>query len=331
MKNVRSRIQPQLIRQRTVVPIPRNIVVVLEPSKANIKNLKEISSAKSIRDLVQVNPAPAVELSRAVVKPKITSDVVSRKANRGSHNTKSKLKRSKVIYQTRDPVPGSVDKINKLKNVGKLKALIIIGNGPSINEIDLSVLKHKHRIHTLSINRPDPRLWPTDYWAFFDSSQIRRHKALWDAYDGIIFNSTAIKEQKTKSMQFKNLGGKGFSLEAVRGINIGRSSVYAAMQIALWMNYQEIFIFGCDMNPNGLNGQLHFYGDNPDVNPAVRKNRFKSEAEYYEWAADQLDETYRKKFYFCSEYNTWDFVNSYINISHRTAIELILDKYGHNN
>jgi hypothetical protein len=84
-------------------------------------------------------------------------------------------------------------------------------------------------------------------------------------------------------MQFKNIGGKGFNLDPSQGIYIGRSSVYAAMQIAIWMNYQEIFIFGCDMNPAGINGVLHFYGDNPDVNPVVRKNRFKNEAEYYDF------------------------------------------------
>lgn len=327
MRNVRSKNMPQLIRKRTIIPIPKNIVVVVEPSKRNVKNLQEIANTRSLKDLSQAG-SPPVALPRAAVSAKIKGNIGPKTTKHtGVQNNKSKLKRTKVTYQTRDPSPESAAKIYNIKNVGLNRTLLIIGNGPSINEIDLSAVKSKPNIHTLSINKPDPRLWPTDYWAFFDTSQLRRHQQLWDDYNGILFNSTAIKKHKPKSMQFKNIGGKGFSLDASRGINIGRSSVYAAMQIALWMNYQEIFIFGCDMNPNGINGRLHFYGENPDVNPSVRKNRFKNEADYYEWAAENLDETARRRFYFCSEYNPWSFVASFNSLSHHLALSHILSKF----
>lgn len=327
MKNVRSKIQPQLIRKRTIIPVPKNIVVVIEPSKAHAKTLKDIASAKSIKDLARPDKTVPQQIRPAVVQRARSGINVAPAQQVSRQGAKHKFKRSKIIYQSREPSPDSLAKIHKIKSIGNKKALVIIGNGPSINEVDVTKITNHEKIHTLSINKPDPRLWPTNYWAFFDSSQFKRHKNLWDEYNGIIFNSTAIKQQKEHSIQFKNIGGKGFSLEATKGIHIGRSSVYASMQIALWMDYSEIFIFGCDMNPNGINGRLHFYGDNPDVNPAVRKNRFKNEAEYYDWIVDNVDELLRKRFYFCTDYNPWSFMGHFNQMSHKTAIEHILNKY----
>jgi len=283
---------------------------------------------RSIRDIAvhpATQPPKHIPIPVAVVSAKKTRS--TKNIYIDGSNQEPKVRRPKIIYKTSDPSPDSRSKILKLKNVGLNKALLIIGNGPSINEVDFTSIKSIPNIHTLSINKPDPRLWPTNYWAFFDTSQVRRHKNLWDSYDGIIFNSTAIKNQKPSSMQFKNIGGKGFNLDPSQGIYIGRSSVYAAMQIAIWMNYLEIFIFGCDMNPAGINGVLHFYGDNPDVNPVVRKNRFKNEAEYYDLAAETLDEPLRKRIYFCSTYNHWSFVRRFNSLDHKEAVDYIVNKY----
>ncbi len=70
------------------------------------------------------------------------------------------------------------------------------------------------------------------------------------------------------------------------------------MQIAYWMNYDHIYLFGVDMNPAGIDGKLHFYGDNPDVEPSIRKDRFEKEATYYSHAAEILTEEERAKYTF---------------------------------
>lgn len=90
------------------------------------------------------------------------------------------------------------------------------------------------------------------------------------------------------------------------------------------MGHEHIYIFGCDMNPDGLNGQLHFYGQNPDVDPKVRKERFAKEAEFYDIAADILTPEQRLRFTFCSEYNPWPFVDKFNRRSHKEAIAHIL-------
>lgn len=240
-----------------------------------------------------------------------------------------KPKRTKVKYLTPNPDAVSLEKIAALRNVGLGKILIIIANGPSILEVNFEELKGKKQIHFMSINKPYDKIWPTEYWTFFDRSQFRRHEQLWYGYNGYIFNSTSIKEQKQKSMQFKNIMGHGFSKEPIKGIHIGRSSVYGAMQIALWMNYDHIYIFGVDMNADGLNNQLHFYGVNEDVKPEVRSKRFANEAEYYQNATTVLDKNEALRFTFCSAYNPWPFINLYNSVDHREAVDLILEKTGY--
>jgi hypothetical protein len=96
------------------------------------------------------------------------------------------------------------------------------------------------------------------------------------------------------------------------------------MQIAAWMQYNHVYIFGCDMNPEGLNGQLHFYGKNPDVDPTVRKERFTKEAEFYDFAADTMTEEERSKFTFCSSYNHQSFVNKFNKLDHKEAIDIVI-------
>lgn len=233
-------------------------------------------------------------------------------------------KKPEPQYRFRDISESSLKKIRNLRNVGLDKTLVIIGNGPSLTEVDLSPLVGHPDIHTVSINKPHQQVWPTTYWSFFDRSQFTRHQDLWESYQGAIFNSTSITEQKPNSLQFKNIGGVGFSHDLTQGLYIGRSSVYATMQIALWMNYDRIYIFGCDMNPNGVDGKLYFYGTNPDVADSVRAARFAKEAKYYDFAARQLDQATKCRYVFCSTYNNWPFVDNFSKADHRTAVSDIL-------
>jgi hypothetical protein len=250
-----SRVKPPLIRRRAQVPLPQNVTIIVQPSRAQVVNLRDLKK--------HTTPPPASTPPPTSPKPPSISAVSRQqliKQRRGK-------RQPQVKYISPDTSPESVIKIAQLRWKGRGKVLVMIGNGPSITEVPLEQLLHQPKIDTLTINKPDQRLWPTTYWAFFDLSQFRRHEDLWNGYSGTIFNSTAIKRQKPTSMQFKNIGGRGWSHDLLKGLHIGRSSVFASMQIAAWMDYDQVYIFGCDMHPLGLNGKLHFYGQNPDVDP----------------------------------------------------------------
>jgi hypothetical protein len=308
-----------LVRKRAIVRVPPTIKVVVRNIKPKVVKLEQVKQARIRSKSAQPQPQPPPALPQRIPP----SGVVVNKNHRGARRSG----RSSVRYITRGVSPESKAKITAIRNDGKGKVLIIIGNGPSISEAPLGKLRNKPQIDSLSVNQPDEPLWPTTHWSFFDGSQMRRHEALWTNYGGNIFNSTAIKKQKQKSMQFKNLGGHGFSRDMTQGLHIGRSTVYASMQIALWMGYEHTYIFGCDMNPDGLDGKLHFYGVNPDVDPENRANRFQKEAEHYNTAAKTLSPEERAKFTFCTEYNPWPFVKEFNQMSHKN-IDAILEHAG---
>jgi hypothetical protein len=121
----------------------------------------------------------------------------------------------------------------------------------------------------------------------------------------------------------RNLSGTGFSKDLVKGFYIGRSTTYANMQTALWMNYPKVFIFGCDMA--AVDGKLHYYGQNPDVGNANRIERFKQEGDSYEYAAKNLTQEERERFTFCSNYNKYGFIDKFSRLDHTVAVDKILE------
>lgn len=309
---------PPLVRKRIIV----NNMQAVSPKRAIVK--PQVIKAQQQRVAI-----PTVQ-----VQPVIRPQVIVKQSNQDRIASK-RIKSAQVRQRTRDPYPGSLEKLTRLRDSGKGKALVIIANGPSIKEIDLTPLKNRSNIKIMSINKPDLRIWPTNYWLFCDQSQYRAHEELWHNYnDGIIFNTTTIKNQKHNSLQIRHLSQSGFSQDLSKGFHIGRSSTYAAMQVALWMGFDEIFIFGIDMSevtiekPDGSKETLlHFYGENKAVKPEVRKQRFQDEAKHYTNASNILDEATRKKFYFCSSHNPWDFVNKFNHLDHKTAVDLITSRY----
>jgi hypothetical protein len=219
--------------------------------------------------------------------------------------------------------------IQSLKRVGHGRILVIIGNGPSVSEAPLEKLKGHPKIDAMSINKPDRRLWPTRFWCFTDQNQYGRNKEFWDNYSGMVVNSGSVRERRQNQVLVRNLSGIGFSRDLANGFYIGRSSVFAAMQVAYWMDYMKVYIFGVDMT--AVNGKLHFYGQNPDVNNKIRVTRFKGEAESFMYAAKTLSDGEREKFIFCSSYNPWPFVSRFSRLDQKLAIDEILKTAGKSN
>jgi len=307
--------------------IVSNKHIVPAVTKKPIDNIKIVVSPhnKTISTLNAYNQSAHMKVIPAQIAPQIKNKaVIDKSLVKRTQNPNKPKPPASVTYASGEAPIESIPKIYGIKDIGKGKTLVVIANGPSINEVELERLKDKPGIDTLSINRPDPRVWPTTYWSFYDQSQLVRHEDLYNYYEGITFLSTAIKRDKARSIKFKNFGKKQFSRDLTKGLCIGRTSCYAAMQLALWMDYDKIFFFGVDMHPDGIDGKLHFYGTNPDVDPDIRKKRFNSEAEYFEFAADNMEYQERKKFHFCSSYLSWPFKSRFNYLDHKTAIDVIL-------
>lgn len=215
------------------------------------------------------------------------------------------------------------DNVLRLKGIGQGRILIILACGPSVNEVPIERLNGNKMIDIMCINKPNPRVWPSKYWAFCDQTQYSHNLSYWEGYTGTIINASSVRARHRNQILLRNISGVGFSKDLVRGFNIGRSTTYANMQTALWMEYPKVFIFGCDMA--AVNGSLHYYGQNPDVANTNRIERFKQEAESYEFAAKTLGQEERDRFVFCSNYNKFRFIDSFKRLDHTKAVDIILE------
>jgi hypothetical protein len=245
--------------------------------------------------------------------------------------------RAKVIQINRSPLspPGIRpnphlqpigSKLTDLRNIGVGRILIIIAAGPSVLEIDFSPLIGHPKIDFMCVNKPFthvPGIWPSKFWSFVDHTQYIRNEEAWNAYHGIIINSYNVRARKPNQYLIRSKPSKGFSLDLNIGFHVGRSTTYASMQIAYYMNYRRIYITGVDMCQIG--DKLHFYGQNPDVDNNIRKQRFEAEAESYLWAGQNLLPEIRDRFYFCSSYNPWPFVKLFPNRDHQKVVPEILE------
>jgi len=309
-------------KTRRIVPAKKPLPVKTQKLSASIqrsskKVVEKSTTLNTVRKKAHIitKPKRVVQQKRAVVTK--TANLHSRKINRRKSIIDSK---SKKFSTSKNQFRSA---INGLKGKGRGKILIILANGPSLMEVEIEKLKNHPAIDMMCINKPDMRVWPTTYWGFSDQSQYKRHTDLFNSYANLIINSTAVKARRANNqIVVRGLNGNGFSRDLLRGFHIGRSTVYANMQTALWMDYDHVYIFGIDMCKVG--GKLHFYGENPDVKPDVREERFKKEADNYE-RAYKIMKPGEKRFTMCSAYNPWPFAEKFGKMDHKKAIPHILE------
>ncbi|MEM3000642.1 MAG: hypothetical protein QXP41_00420 [Candidatus Nitrosocaldus sp.] len=215
------------------------------------------------------------------------------------------------------------DRIIALRDSGRGRILVMVACGPSILEAQIERLNGHKNIDIMCINKPDKRVWPSKYWAFCDQSQYNRNKDLWDSYNGTIINASSVRARHNNQILIKNLPARGFSRDLVKGYYIGRSSTYANLQVAMWMNYDKIYIFGLDMC--AVDGKLHYYGKNPDVTDEQRIERFSREADNYMFAAKEvLTPDERNRIILCSSYNKFPFTEMFPRLHQKDAVDVIL-------
>lgn len=255
---------------------------------------------KSVREINAIRIAKTVELAKSGKRRivRLNNNVIKKDAN--------------------------YDKITNIKNIGSDRVLVMIACGPSVLENDFSKFNDIKNIDIMVINKPLQSVWPPKFWAFCDNSQQERNRDAFNQYSGTIINSNVVKARRSNQIIITAKATTGVSRNLHEGYVIGRSSVYANLQVALWMNYSKIFVFGVDMCAVG--GKLHHYGVNPDVPESKRVERFKGEADNYNIMANKLPDDIRKKIYFCSSYNPWPFVNKFNKISHIGVIERIISE-----
>lgn len=142
----------------------------------------------------------------------------------------------------------------KFKDIHKGKSCFIIGNGPSLNKIDLSHLRNRHTFGLnkifLMFERVNLNL---SYHVAVNPLVIEQSVA---EFDNIIECPSFLSMRAARCLTFtrKNIyfvatgGPFTFSDDLRREIHEGYTVTYVAMQIAYYMGFSKVFLIGVDHN-----------------------------------------------------------------------------------
>ncbi len=307
------------LRSARIIRTPKNIPQVLpvQPKKAvKVPTIRTRSVVVTKRPMISKIAKKVAKAPKGISKPATVVRSVRKRTLTSARPSQLRRAHDKILSK-------HSDRIRMLRGAGHGKVLAIISCGPSVNQVPVDLLKGHSKIDIMCVNKPELRVWPTEYWIFCDQSQYNRNQEYWGSYNGTIINASSVRATHPDQVLVRSIAGKGFSRDITKGFHIGRSTTYVSMQVALYMGYNKIYILGCDMGE--VDGQMHRYGQNPDVSNDNRQRRFAKEAEHFAWGTKVLKEYERQKFVFCSNHNKYEFVDYYDRLDQEDAVGTILD------
>ncbi len=187
----------------------------------------------------------------------------------------------------------------KYKGVHKGDRCFIVGNGPSITAHDLDMLAENGEI-CFGVNRVylgfEQTKWRPDYYVTVDEMIVASGLEGMKEYNcpkfvRRIYNVTSNNEGvELFDPIVQPLDGTSFSDDISKGIYMGDTVVYEAVQIAAYMGFSEIYLIGVDMT-QGINYQdegAHFY-KSPDTSEPLGKGNSMNAIKCLEYASKHLE------------------------------------------
>jgi len=163
--------------------------------------------------------------------------------------------------------------IKHLKGIGKGKRIFLVGNGPSLNDMNLDLLENEDSIAMNRIELIYPKTkWRPTYYIFCSSNcgdsrwgkkwsksvinasnETKTQPLIWDRYKSTIENKSEDKLPEDtiylKSFSENPVGNDNcFSTNAEERLDKSGTSMNVALQLAYYMEYDEVYIIGCDSN-----------------------------------------------------------------------------------
>jgi hypothetical protein len=151
--------------------------------------------------------------------------------------------------------------ISKFKDKHLNERCFIIGNGPSLNKLDLTKLKNEvtFGVNAIYLNYDKMQFHPT-YYVVEDNLVAEDRKDEINSYKGpkqkFFGNFLRYCIEPGKDVAFLNLirnySDKNykpfFSNNAVRKVGVGGSVTYVCLQLAYYMGFKEVYMIGFDHN-----------------------------------------------------------------------------------
>ena len=143
-----------------------------------------------------------------------------------------------------------MNEISSFKDIHRGKRLFILASGPSMASLDLTPLRRRI---VMGLNRSFLAYPDTHYHCAMDGR-------LFDEYEDLLRKTRYLftLEDRPFGIPLRLLGSEGFSLDAEEGVYSGYTISYLALQIAVYMGFQQIFYVGLDLKNRA--GNTHFFG-----------------------------------------------------------------------
>lgn len=155
-------------------------------------------------------------------------------------------------------------KIRKLKNKFKGKRCFILGNGPSLNKVDLSLLKNEYSfaVNGIFYKTEETGYKPTfyvvedkavmkdnvlkinDYDAPYKFFPVNYRNSLKNRKNTLFFKMNAGFYQKNSP----NYGIPRFSTDASRELYCGQSVTMINLQLAFYLGFDQVYLIGMDFS-----------------------------------------------------------------------------------
>jgi len=140
--------------------------------------------------------------------------------------------------------------MKEFQHIHKGKRLFILASGPSLKSLDLSRLERRI---VMGMNRSFLMYPKTHYHCVMD------HR-LFELYEKELHETRYLftLQGRPWGIPMELLGTEGFSWELEKGIYSGYTISFLALQVAVYMGFQEIFFLGLDLKHESSN--THFFG-----------------------------------------------------------------------
>lgn len=164
-------------------------------------------------------------------------------------STSLRFKIDKILYYIDKK---NIDKLYKLKNIYKDKPLVIVGNGPSLNNTPLDQIKYP----CIGMNKIDLIFKKTNWrpWCIIvvNGLVIRQNSNFFNSTNIKLFIPTKGKYlgiKKRKNVNYINETRKReFIKNITRGFGAGYTVTYSAMQLAYHLGANPVYLIGVDHN-----------------------------------------------------------------------------------
>ncbi|MBI2259908.1 MAG: DUF115 domain-containing protein [Flavobacteriia bacterium] len=162
----------------------------------------------------------------------------------------------------------NVRQLKKIKNSHQGQRCFIIGNGPSLNKMDLTKLKNEitFGVNAIYLNYEKMNFHPT-YYVVEDifvaedrADEINNYKQPKIKFFGNYLRKYIKKDEKTVFMNLiRNYSDIDnfpyFSTNCLKDLGVGGSVTYVCLELAFYMGFKEVYMIGFDHNyviPNSV-------------------------------------------------------------------------------